>query len=219
MAGKIDDHGDSYNYNPVNMSGVSVNNPFAVPVAPGVKMPPQIQFAAPPSLGKVEYLYDEGEKQQRGVFGRMVAGGGIGYLCGHGVGGVYGTTEGVKLMESSQPTRIKLTTLVNSLTKRGPEWANRFGVIGLAYGATTHTLVQVRGTNDAVNTCIAGVVAPAMVYAHRGIRPTIAAAGTGAVFAAVGTVAWAMWNGHADPVSTLTDAWSGFKSGESHSDY
>lgn len=216
----------SYNYNPVDMAGTAggVSNPFAVQIAPGVKMPPTIQFAAPPSLGNVEYLYEEtGASQQRGVFGRMVAGAGIGYLTGHGVGGLLGTREGVGRMEPTQPSRIKMTTLVNSLTKRGPEWANRFGVIGLAFGATNHALVTARGKNDAVNTVIAGTFAPVAVYAQRGVRAALAAGGTGALIAGTGTVLYALYHGHSDPVSTLTDAFGSFSrtdgtDGESVSD-
>lgn len=69
----------------------------------------------------------------------MVAGAGIGYLTGHGVGGLLGTREGVGRMEPTQPSRIKMTTLVNSLTKRGPEWANRFGVIGETFSSAAQS--------------------------------------------------------------------------------
>eukprot|EP00040_Diaphanoeca_grandis_P011464 m.58785 g.58785 ORF g.58785 m.58785 type:complete len:220 (-) comp22612_c0_seq1:490-1149(-) len=195
-------------FSPGNMGGMTVRNPYmpAVPVTPGVHMPQDLQFSAPPSLGKTEYLFEEGEKQKRGIFGRMIGFGGFGFLGGMVVvGGAQGTIEGLRGMNPNDPWRIKGATLMNALTKRGPEWGNRLGVVGLTAGLVHAGVSEVRGgKTDALNTIVAGAVAPAVF--QKSVARAVLSSGVGASLAGAYLVATAMFEGQSNPVVAVFDS-------------
>lgn len=49
---------------------------------------------------------------------------------GQAVGGVWGTTEGLKHREANT-IKLRINTVLNGMTKRGPFLGNSFAVIGL----------------------------------------------------------------------------------------
>ena len=107
------------------------------------------------------------------------------YLLGLTTGGLWGFSEGLKKTPPTAPSKIKLNTVLNSVTRRGPFLGNNAGVLALAYTCMNAMLAKVRGKRDSANGVLAGVLAGALWESTRGPRAmAVAGALTGAVAAA-----------------------------------
>ena len=83
------------------------------------------------------------------------------------------------------PPKIKLNTVLNSVTRRGPFLGNNAGVLALGYTSMNAMLAKVRGKRDSANGVFAGVLAGILWKSTRGPRAmAVTGALTGAVAAA-----------------------------------
>lgn len=69
------------------------------------------------------------------------------------------------------PPRLKLNSVLNGMTRRGPFLANSGGVLAIIYNSVNSTIGQVRGKHDAANSILAGVITGALFKSTRGIKP------------------------------------------------
>lgn len=112
------------------------------------------------------------------------------------MGGAFGMYEGLK-SSPSPALKIRVNTVLNSMTRRGPFLGNSAGVMALMYNGINGAIARGRGQYDPVNSVVAGAV-------------------TGAVFKSTGILAiffkLFFWRGEGDQqatscaITTLSDA-------------
>lgn len=148
---------------------------------PGALDPARLHPLA--GLGKgIEYL-DLEEEQLNTVEGSqgiiplrlwtddLCYGTGAVYLLGLGIGGAYGMQEGLKAVTPDMPGRVKLNTVLNHITRRGPYIGNSAGVIAMTYNLIDSSLDALRGKHDDLNSVAAGALAGALFQAGKGAKP------------------------------------------------
>lgn len=104
------------------------------------------------------------------------------YLLGLSTGGLWGFTEGLRKTPPTAPPKIKLNSVLNHITRRGPFLGNNAGVLALAYTCLNAGIGKIRGQTDAANGVLAGAAAGALWKSTRGVRAmAVAGALTGVV--------------------------------------
>lgn len=93
------------------------------------------------------------------------------YLLGLGVGGAYGMREGLANLPANSSGKLKLNTVLNHITKRGPFLGNSCGVLALIYNITDSTIDNIRGKHDDLNSLAAGAFTGALFRSSAGLRP------------------------------------------------
>lgn len=93
------------------------------------------------------------------------------YLLGLGVGGAYGMQEGLANLPANLSAKLKLNTVLNHMTKRGPFLGNSAGVAALIYNIADSTIDHFRGKHDDVNSLAAGAITGALFRSAAGVRP------------------------------------------------
>lgn len=93
------------------------------------------------------------------------------YLTGLGLGGLYGMQEGIKAIPANATGKLKLNTILNHITKRGPFLGNSAGVIALTYNLIDSSIDALRGKHDDYNSVAAGAIAGALFRSGRGLKP------------------------------------------------
>ncbi|KAK3322124.1 Tim17/Tim22/Tim23/Pmp24 family-domain-containing protein [Apodospora peruviana] len=124
----------------------------------------------------------------RGFTDDLCYGTGITYLSGLTIGGAWGLQEGLR-RSADQPPKLRLNSVLNSITRRGPFLGNSAGVVAICYNMFNLGLSTLRGgKQDAANTILAGVMSGMVFKSTRGLRPMLISGGI------VGTVAgaWAI---------------------------
>ncbi|RLV90424.1 Mitochondrial import inner membrane translocase subunit TIM23 [Spathaspora sp. JA1] len=95
------------------------------------------------------------------------------YLLGLGIGGAYGFQEGIKNIPANSPPKLKLNTVLNHITKRGPFLGNSAGVLALTYNLIDSTIDAVRDRHDEYNSVAAGALAGALFKSSAGLKPML----------------------------------------------
>lgn len=108
------------------------------------------------------------------------------YLLGLGIGGAYGLQEGLNNIPANSTSKLKLNTVLNHITKRGPYLGNSAGVLALTYNMIDATIDHFRGKHDDFNSLGAGALTGAIFKSSAGARPMVIS--TGLMTAAAG--AW-----------------------------
>lgn len=93
------------------------------------------------------------------------------YLIGLGMGGAYGIQEGLKNLPANSTPKLKLNTVLNHVTKRGPFLGNSAGVLALTYNLIDSSIDSIRGKHDDVNSVVAGALTGALFRSSAGLRP------------------------------------------------
>lgn len=130
----------------------------------------------------VEYLdlEDEALSQMEGSQGLLPSRGwtddlcygtGAVYLMGLGLGGSYGFVEGLKNIPAGAPGKLRLNTVLNHITRRGPFIGNNAGVLAITYNLINATLDGVRGKHDTANSIVSGALAGALFKSTKGLKP------------------------------------------------
>lgn len=120
----------------------------------------------------------------RGWTDDLCYGTGAVYLMGLGLGGGYGFFEGLNHIEPNSPNKLKLNTVLNHITKRGPFLGNNAGVLALTYNLIGSSIDGLRGKHDHFNSILAGALAGAVFKSTKGLKPMGYAAGLTATAAA-----------------------------------
>ncbi|KAF9435098.1 Mitochondrial import inner membrane translocase subunit tim23 [Entomortierella beljakovae] len=122
----------------------------------------------------------------RGWSDDLTYGTGLTYITGLSVGGAYGFYEGLR-SSPSPALKIRLNTVLNSMTRRGPFIGNSAGVLALMYNGVNGAIGRARGTHDPLNAVAAGALTGAIFKSTAGLR---AAGSAGGVLAALAGI-WA----------------------------
>ncbi len=121
----------------------------------------------------------------RGFTDDLCYGTGTTYLAALSMGGAWGLQEGLR-RSAGQPPKLRLNSVLNAVTRRGPFLGNSAGVVAIAYNCINSYIGYLRGKHDATNTVAAGFLSGVLFKSTRGIRPMLISGGI------VGSVA-AVW--------------------------
>ncbi|PKS12668.1 hypothetical protein jhhlp_000876 [Lomentospora prolificans] len=106
----------------------------------------------------------------RGFFDDLCYGTGITYVTALGIGGAWGLQEGLR-RSHGQPPKLRLNSVLNAVTRRGPFLGNSCGVIAIGYNFINSYIGYLRGKDDAANTILAGALSGMAFRSTKGIRP------------------------------------------------
>ncbi|KAI1169981.1 Tim17/Tim22/Tim23/Pmp24 family-domain-containing protein [Nemania sp. FL0916] len=123
----------------------------------------------------------------RGFSDDLCYGTGITYLTALSIGGAWGLQEGLR-KSVGQPPKLRLNSVLNSITRRGPFLGNSAGVVAITYNCINSLIGYVRGKHDAANTIVAGGLSGMIFKSTRGVRQMMISGGVVASVAA----AWAL---------------------------
>ncbi|RPA75899.1 Tim17-domain-containing protein [Ascobolus immersus RN42] len=114
---------------------------------------------------------------QRSWSDDLCYGTGTTYLCALTLGGIWGLSEGLKKELPVASGKLRLNTVLNAVTRRGPFLGNSAGVIALVYNGIASTVGAVRGKHDAAGGILSGALAGMLFKSTRGVRPMLIAGG------------------------------------------
>ncbi|KAI0914374.1 Tim17/Tim22/Tim23/Pmp24 family-domain-containing protein [Ustulina deusta] len=123
----------------------------------------------------------------RGFSDDLCYGTGITYLTALSMGGAWGLQEGLR-KSAGQPPKLRLNSVLNSITRRGPFLGNSAGVVAITYNCINSLIGYFRGKHDAANTIFAGGLSGMVFRSTRGARQMLISGGIVASIAA----AWAV---------------------------
>ncbi|KAF9183126.1 Mitochondrial import inner membrane translocase subunit tim23 [Haplosporangium sp. Z 767] len=120
----------------------------------------------------------------RGWSDDLTYGTGLTYMTGLSMGGAFGFYEGLR-SSPSPAMRIRLNTVLNSMTRRGPFIGNSAGVMALMYNGINGAISKGRGHHDPMNSIAAGALTGALFKSTAGLRAAGSAGGVCAVLAGI----------------------------------
>ncbi|KAK9460784.1 Tim17/Tim22/Tim23/Pmp24 family-domain-containing protein [Lipomyces oligophaga] len=123
----------------------------------------------------------------RGFVDDLCYGTGFLYLGGLGIGGVYGFAEGLRQQPPNAPAKLKLNSVLNGITRRGPFLGNTTGVLAISYNMINGFLDVTRSYHDIYNSVVAGALTGGFYRLGHGFRPM-------AISAAVMGGTMGLWN-------------------------
>ncbi len=112
----------------------------------------------------------------RGFTDDLCYGTGTTYLAGLTLGGAWGLQEGLR-KSAGEPPKLRLNSVLNSVTRRGPFMGNSAGVVAVCYNCINSYIGYLRGKNDAANTIAAGALSGMLFKSTRGLRPMLISGG------------------------------------------
>lgn len=148
----------------------------------------------------------------RGWSDDLCYGTGTTYLTALSLGGAWGLSEGLRRAPATAPPKIRLNSVLNSVTRRGPFLGNSAGVVAMVYNGMNSALGSMRGKHDAANSIVAGALSGMVFKSTRGLKPMMISGGIVASIAG----SWAVGFLRAD-VSGIDCLLTGFFTGGSKS--
>lgn len=134
-----------------------------------------------------EFLFQEEAAVQRRSWGENITYyTGCSYLTGAVAGAGKGLVEGLKAKEDGDSVKLRVNRVLNASGHTGRKFGNRLGVLGLMYAGLESGIVAVRGTDDIINSVVAGLGTGALFKAAAGPRSAAVAGAIGGL--AVGAV-------------------------------
>jgi import inner membrane translocase subunit TIM23 len=128
----------------------------------------------------------------RGWSDDLCYGTGVTYLAALSAGGSWGLIEGLNKLPPSAPPKLRLNSVLNSVTRRGPFLGNSAGVIALVYNVFNSTIGHVRGKHDASNSIVAGALSGMLFRSTRGLKPMAISGGIVASIAGTWAVSYSV---------------------------
>ncbi|THU91502.1 Tim17-domain-containing protein [Dendrothele bispora CBS 962.96] len=136
---------------------------------------------------KLDYLLLEDDKTSelpgagtaipsRGWSDDLCYGTGTMYLGGLTIGGVWGLREGARRPLAVSNTRLRINSVLNSVTRRGTFIGNSAGVLALVYNGINATIDHTRGRHDILGSIAAGGITGALYKSTAGVKPAVSAA-------------------------------------------
>ncbi|KAA8897078.1 Tim17/Tim22/Tim23/Pmp24 family-domain-containing protein [Sphaerosporella brunnea] len=104
----------------------------------------------------------------RGWSDDLCYGTGATYLVALSTGGAWGMVEGLKKTPAQAPPRIKLNTVLNAVTRRGPFMGNSAGIVAMMYNGINSTVGHYRQKHDTANSVISGILSGAIFKSTKG---------------------------------------------------
>ncbi|KAF6814352.1 mitochondrial import inner membrane translocase subunit tim23 [Colletotrichum plurivorum] len=112
----------------------------------------------------------------RGFTDDLCYGTGVTYLTALSIGGAWGLQEGLR-RSVNQPPKLRLNSVLNAVTRRGPFLGNSAGVVAITYNIFNSGIGYFRGKHDAANTIVAGALSGMVFKSTRGVRPMMISGG------------------------------------------
>jgi import inner membrane translocase subunit TIM23 len=112
----------------------------------------------------------------RGWSDDLCYGTGVTYLSALTLGGAWGMQEGLR-RSAGQPPKLRLNSVLNAVTRRGPFLGNSAGVIAMVYNGFNSFIGHVRGRHDSANSVLAGALSGMIFKSTRGVRPMMISGG------------------------------------------
>ncbi|KII85812.1 hypothetical protein PLICRDRAFT_44225 [Plicaturopsis crispa FD-325 SS-3] len=112
----------------------------------------------------------------RGWSDDLCYGTGTMYLSGLALGGVWGVREGARRPLAVSNSRLRINSVLNSVTRRGTFIGNSAGVLALVYNGVNSTIDGLRGKHDIAGSMAAGGLTGALYKSTAGVKPALAAA-------------------------------------------
>lgn len=113
----------------------------------------------------------------RGWSDDLCYGTGVTYLSALTLGGTWGMIEGLRKSPASAPPKLRLNSVLNSMTRRGPFLGNSAGVIAMVYNGINSTIGYYRGRHDSANSIVAGALSGMLFKSTKGVRPMMISGG------------------------------------------
>ncbi|KAL9107255.1 MAG: hypothetical protein Q9227_007796 [Pyrenula ochraceoflavens] len=113
----------------------------------------------------------------RGWSDDLCYGTGTTYLTALTMGGVWGLIEGSNRVPAGSPPKLRLNSILNGMTRRGPFLGNTAGVVAMVYNGVNSTIGYYRGKHDAANSIVAGALSGMLFKSTRGLRPMMISGG------------------------------------------
>jgi mitochondrial import inner membrane translocase subunit TIM23 len=113
----------------------------------------------------------------RGWSDDLCYGTGVTYLTALTMGGTWGLVEGLNRAPASAPPKLRLNSVLNSMTRRGPFLGNSAGVVAMVYNGVNSTIGYYRGKHDSANSIVAGALSGMLFKSTRGVRPMVISGG------------------------------------------
>eukprot|EP00123_Amoebidium_parasiticum_P022763 comp9445_c0_seq1/m.4500 comp9445_c0_seq1/g.4500 ORF comp9445_c0_seq1/g.4500 comp9445_c0_seq1/m.4500 type:complete len:207 (-) comp9445_c0_seq1:584-1204(-) len=168
---------------PVFAQGSSVMSPYAQQF--GGALPFQVAGGS----GDTDYLFPEDSHKKRSMFEKLGVRTGVSYLVGSSVGGVWGLAEGLRNPDATT-RRLKINSVLNAVTRRGPFVGNFSAVLALMYTFMDEAIITARGgDDDVINTVASGVLTGILFKATAGPRAMALAGAVGGAFVGLGVLA------------------------------
>jgi mitochondrial import inner membrane translocase subunit TIM23 len=124
----------------------------------------------------------------RGWSDDLCYGTGVVYLTALMTGGAWGLVEGLNRVPAGAPPKLRINSVLNSVTRRGPFLGNSAGVVAMVYNGINSTIGYYRGKHEATNSVVAGALSGAVFKSTRGLKPMLISSGIVASIAG----AWAV---------------------------
>ncbi|KAF8557800.1 mitochondrial import i [Imleria badia] len=112
----------------------------------------------------------------RGWSDDLCYGTGTMYLGGLAVGGIWGLNEGARRQIAVTNARLRINSILNSITRRGTFIGNSAGVLALVYNGINSSIDSFRGKHDTAGSMAAGALTGALYKSTAGVRPAFVAA-------------------------------------------
>ncbi|KAK9333488.1 Tim17/Tim22/Tim23/Pmp24 family-domain-containing protein [Lipomyces starkeyi] len=107
----------------------------------------------------------------RGWSDDLCYGSGTMYMGGLALGGAYGLAEGLRQSPTSAPAKLKLNSVLNAVTRRGPYLGNSAGILAISYNVFNGLFDVYRSYHDAYNSIGAGFITGILYRSTKGIKP------------------------------------------------
>ncbi|KAF7308735.1 hypothetical protein MKEN_01072600 [Mycena kentingensis (nom. inval.)] len=112
----------------------------------------------------------------RGWSDDLCYGTGTMYLGGLALGGAWGVREGATRQLAVSNSRLRINSILNSVTRRGTFIGNSAGVLALIYNGVNSSIDAARGKHDIFGSMGAGGITGALYKSTAGVKPALAAA-------------------------------------------
>ncbi|KAI1793558.1 Tim17-domain-containing protein [Ganoderma leucocontextum] len=112
----------------------------------------------------------------RGWSDDLCYGTGTTYLSGLALGGVWGLREGARKPLAVSNARLRINSILNSISRRGTFMGNSAGCLALVYNAFNSSIDHFRGEHDTYGSMAAGALTGALYKSTAGVKPALAAA-------------------------------------------
>ncbi|KAF5361834.1 hypothetical protein D9756_002610 [Leucocoprinus leucothites] len=174
----------------LSSTGSGASSPDQAPTANDLLMAAYDPARLHPLAGlgdKLDYLLLDDDKTNelpgagtaipsRGWSDDLCYGTGTMYLSGLTLGGLWGLREGARRPLAVSNSRLRINSVLNSVTRRGTFIGNSAGVMALVYNAINSSIDSARGKHDTLGSMAAGALTGALYKSTAGVRPVIVAA-------------------------------------------
>ncbi|PIA17026.1 Tim17-domain-containing protein [Coemansia reversa NRRL 1564] len=135
------------------------------------------------SPGGIEYLsledgptFTDGVMPSRGWSDDLCYGTGTMYILGLTTGGAWGFMEGMRSQHGSRSFKLRLNSVLNSMTRRGPFIGNSVGILAMFYNSINSMIGGYRGVRDHYNNIGAAALSGMLFKIGSGPRTSLISA-------------------------------------------